>query len=139
MTRISIAEAGIEGLRPMADNVLVIKDEEEGVSQGGIVIPEAHRGYRRRGWVLAVGGGFIVNGVETPMPYEPGDYLIADRAFQRPDESEDELFHNPTIILIRGDEPLGYIRRKDCKGKHRLPKEHEELIKKFGFKPGWNG
>jgi len=140
MTRVSIVEAGIKGIRPRADNVLIIKDEEEGVSEGGIVIPEAHRGYNRRGWVLAVGGGFkLANGVEVPMPYLPGDYLFADRAFQRPNEEEDEIYHNPSICLIRGDEPLAFIRRVDCKGKYRLPEGFEDIVRKFGYAPGWNG
>jgi co-chaperonin GroES (HSP10) len=135
----SIAEAGIRSIRPRADNVLIIKDEEDGVSPGGIVIPEAHRGYNRRGWVLAVGGGFSLNGVVVPMPYEPGDYLIADRSFVRRDESEEELYHNPTIMLVRGDEPLAYIRRQDCKGKRCLPERFEGILRQFGFKPGWTG
>jgi co-chaperonin GroES (HSP10) len=139
MTRVSITEAGIKGICPLADNVLIIKDEEEGVSAGGVIIPEVHRGYNRRGWVLAVGGGFNLHGVAIPMPYEPGDYLFADRPFVRKDESEDELYHNPAICLIRGDEPLGFIRRADCKGRYRLPKKYEEIVKQFGFKPGWTG
>lgn len=140
MTRVSILEAGIKGIRPVGDNVLIIKDEEEGVTAGGIIIPEAHRGYRRRGWVLATGAGYrLLDGSIVRMPYLPGDYLFADRPFVRRDEGEDELYHNPTICIIKGDEPVGFIRRGDCKRSYVLPARYNEIIEKFGYAPGWKG
>ena len=132
MTKPSLDDLGIKELLPVGDNVFIIKDEEDAASPGGIVIPSAHRGYKRRGWVLAVGGGHRVKGGRVvPMPYKPGDYLFADRRFQRPDETEDEIFHNPTILLIRGDDPCVFIKHQDCTGKYRLPEKLVPLVKKL--------
>lgn len=139
MTRISILESKWKKIYPYSDNVLVIKDEDECISAGGIVIPDAAQQYKRRGWVLAVGGGVRTNGKLHLPPYKPGDYLIADRPFSRPDETEDELFQDPSILMIRGDEPLAYIRREDCVGpdaKRAFPAKYQEILDRFGFKPG---
>jgi hypothetical protein len=53
----------------------------------------------------------------------------------RPDEREDELFGNPPILLIRWDEPLGFIARTDCRGRYRFPEKHQPILEQFGFKP----
>jgi co-chaperonin GroES (HSP10) len=137
--RISLLESKWRQICPYGNAVLIIKDQDEGVSAGGIVIPDAHREYKRRGWVLAVGGGCRTKDGRVHLPpYKPGDYIFADRAFKRPDETEDELFHDPTILLIRGDEPYAFFHREDCVGgdsRYALPKQHEELLKRFAFKP----
>ena len=133
MSKVSLADSGIKAIVPYGDNVLLIKDEEDAVSRGGIVIPEAHRGYKRRGWVLATGAGYRApNGETIPVPFKPGDYLIADRPYARTDESEDELFHDPTIIVVRGDEAAASVRACDCEGKQKLPEKFKPLIEKFG-------
>ncbi len=140
---ISILESGWSKLLPYGDSVAIIKDADESVSAGGILIPGAHQEYKRRGWVLAVGGGCRTkNGGVVLPPYEPGDYLFADRNFVRPNEDEDEIFHDPTIMVIpvhtADDKPLAYIKRADCVGgyaRYAFPKKYEEILKKYGFKP----
>jgi co-chaperonin GroES (HSP10) len=134
--RESITESKWKKVLPVGDSVLIIKEEDEGVSAGGVIIPEAHREYRRRGWVLAVGGGYRArDGSAIRMPYSPGDYIFADREYVRKDESEDEIFSDPSIILIRGNEPVAFIRREDCEGRYKLPKKHLEIVEKYGHKP----
>lgn len=128
----TLLESEISQFLPLGDNVAIIKDEDEGTSGGGIVIPDAHREYKRRGWVLAMGGGYrLEDGTYERLPYRVGDYLVCDRAFNRPDEREDELFSSPCILLIRGDEPLFFIRMRDCVGKTKLPEKFLPLIKKL--------
>jgi len=124
-------------IAPVGNNVFIIKDEDEGRSQGGIVIPEAHREYKRRGWVLSIGGGFrLKDGSIQRMPYGVGDYLIADRPFVRIHEDEDEVFSDPAILLIKGNEPVAFVRSKDCVGSQRLPDKYLPILKKFGYDPG---
>lgn len=134
--KLPITESDFKKIYPVGDNVLIIKDDDEARSAGGVIIPDKHQEYKRRGWVLAVGGGCRTRDGRTHLPpYEPGDYLVADRAFVRPDEQEDELFGSPTILLIRGDEPLGFIRRADCRDGYRLPEKYQPILDQFAFKP----
>jgi len=130
-------DSDISWISPVGNNVFIIKDEDDSRSQGGVIIPEAHREYKRRGWVLSIGGGLrLKDGFIQRMPYDVGDYLIADRPFVRMHEDEDEVFSDPAILLIRGDEPVAFVRRKDCVGSQRLPEKYLPIIQKFGFNPG---
>jgi co-chaperonin GroES (HSP10) len=83
--------AEFKEFHPMGMNVLVAKDQDEAQSSGGVIIPERHREYRRRGWVIVAGDGQRKGGKIVPPPYKPGDYIYADRHYARPDESEDEV------------------------------------------------
>ncbi len=107
----------ITNLLPMTDNVWIAKDPNEWVSPGGIIIPDAHQDYKRRGWCIVRGGGFTTeDGVVQRHPFKPGDYLICDRHFQRPDETEDELTHEnegkEVTCIIRGDEVCAFVAPK---------------------------
>lgn len=96
---------------PLGMHVLIAKDQDEAASRGGIVLPEQHREYRRRGWVIAVGDGIVKNGKLVPPPYKPGDYVYADRHYRRPDESEDEIAvtSDGVAVLIEGKDIWGYV------------------------------
>ena len=119
--------------KPIGGNLLIIKDQDVKVSAGGIVIPDKAQDYRRRGWVLAVGGGTTTrDGKVVPPPFKRGDYLFADRKFMRPDEKEDEVFEGLPILFVRDDEYWGFIRAENCDGAFRLPEKHKELMESFG-------
>lgn len=96
---------------PLGWNVLIAKDQDDEQSLGGIVIPDKHQEYKRRGWVLAVGDGLMHKGVTIRPPYKPGDYVYADRHFARPDESEDEvkISSDGVAVIISGREIWGYV------------------------------
>ena len=103
-------------LYPMGTNVLVAKDPDQGQSPGGIIIPEANREYRRRGWCLAPGPGVMVkSGAIVPPQYKPGDYLVFDRHFIRPDDREDEVWRNgdKVVALVKGEEVVAFWPAED--------------------------
>jgi len=104
----------LKGLWPRGDNVWIAKDPNEWCSPGGIIIPDAHQEFKRRGWCIVRGGGFTTNdGVVQRWPFKPGDYLICDRHFVRPDEKEDNLTESEdgseVTMIIRGDEPIAWV------------------------------
>lgn len=95
----------------MGNHVLVAKDQDEAQSLLGIVIPEQHREYRRRGWVIAAGDGVMKKGRLVPPPYKPGDYIYADRRYVRPDEREDEIAvaGEGVVVLWKGEDVQAYV------------------------------
>ena len=64
-------------LRPLHDRVIVERLEEEKVSSGGIVIPDAAKEKPIQGKVLAVGNGKILDdGKVRPMAVKVGDKVL---------------------------------------------------------------
>ena len=117
---------------PIGGTCIIIKAPDEG-KVGSIFIPQAAQRYKRQGWVVATGGGTTLeDGTVVPLPFKPGDYLIAERHFVRPDESEDEISQDPVTVLVRDDEPVGFIAREDCGGPYELSEEHATYIEQYG-------
>ena len=106
-----ISECDFNEIRPIGNNALVIKDGNTDITEGGVILPAIAQDHKRRGWVLAVGGGVqLKGGTIVPPSYEPGDYVLADRHYSRPDEAEDEIFQNPSILLVKGEEIVAIDR-----------------------------
>lgn len=64
-------------LKPLADKLIVKRDEAEAVSKGGIVLPEVAKERPRKGKVLAVGRGTLNdNGTHTPPEVKVGDSVL---------------------------------------------------------------
>ena len=69
--------AGNRGLRPTLDRVLVKRDEPEGASKGGILLPDTAKDKPKRGTVVEVGPGAINSkGERNEMEVKPGDRVI---------------------------------------------------------------
>lgn len=116
--------------QPVGGTVVILKEADEAVSGGGIIIPEKHQDYKRRGWVVATGGGTTLkNGESVPLQFGVGDYLVADRRFVRQDEDEDELCKDPTLMVIRDDEYIAFIPEADCSGPYARPKNFKRAMK----------
>lgn len=63
--------------RPAADHILVLPDEAEGVSPGGIIIPSGATEAPDTGLVIAVGRGrTMANGTLVPLVIEAGDRIV---------------------------------------------------------------
>lgn len=103
---------------PLGWHVLIAKDQDDAQSLGGIVIPDKHREYKRRGWVLAVGDGLRVGKHIEKPPYRPGDYVFADRHFARPNEGEDEIAmtNDGVAVLVSGREIWGFVSPENVSG-----------------------
>jgi chaperonin GroES len=80
-------------LKPLGDRVVVERDESEGVTSGGIVLPDAAKDKPVRGKVICVGDGRLLdNGQRAAFQVKAGDrvvftsyageeFKIADRKF----------------------------------------------------------
>ena len=64
-------------IRPLNDRVLVIREEEEQKSAGGIIIPDTAKEKPQRGKIIAAGPGKMgENGKRTPLDVKAGDRVL---------------------------------------------------------------
>ena len=64
-------------IRPLNDRVLVLREDEEQKSAGGIIIPDTAKEKPQRGKVVAVGTGRIDNeGKRIPLEVKAGDRIL---------------------------------------------------------------
>jgi len=64
-------------IRPLNDRVLVLREDEEQKSAGGIIIPDTAKEKPQRGKVVAVGSGKIDNeGKRIPLQVKAGDRIL---------------------------------------------------------------
>ena len=64
-------------IRPVNDRVLVLREDEEQKSAGGIIIPDTAKEKPQRGKVVAVGSGKIdKDGKRIPLEVKAGDRIL---------------------------------------------------------------
>ena len=64
-------------LKPLFNNILVERLDEESRTKGGIIIPDTAKEKPSRGRVLAVGDGAVSDdGKRSPMSVKPGDVVL---------------------------------------------------------------
>jgi len=64
-------------VRPLADKVMIKRLEAEDVTKGGIVLPEAAKEKPRRGTVMAIGNGKLLeNGKRIEFQVKVGDKVL---------------------------------------------------------------
>ena len=91
--------------RPMRDNILVLRDEAESKSEGGIIMPEGSVKPPARGTVRAVGPGLHTeSGVLIPMALNPGDRVVFG-AHAGHDVEVDHV----SYVVIRSIDVLGVV------------------------------
>jgi chaperonin GroES len=67
-------------IRPLNDRVLVIREEEEQKSVGGIIIPDTAKEKPQRGKVVAAGPGKMgEDGKRIPLEIKKGDRVLFGR------------------------------------------------------------
>lgn len=67
-------------VRPMNDQVLVLRKENENKTLGGIIIPDTAKEKPFEGTVVAVGSGKMTNkGTRLAMPVGEGDRILFTR------------------------------------------------------------
>lgn len=95
--------------RPLHDNILVKRQENEKMTKGGLYLPETGRKKRNQfAEVLAVGPGRFVEGSSTervPMEFKPGQVIVfsVNRGNEIKDPNENDL------VVIRADEVDGIV------------------------------
>ena len=64
-------------IRPLNDRVLVIREEEEQKSVGGIIIPDTAKEKPQRGKIVAAGAGKMgEDGKRIPLEVKAGDRIL---------------------------------------------------------------
>jgi chaperonin GroES len=64
-------------IRPLADKVIIQRTEAESKTAGGIVLPDSAKEKPKRGKVIAVGEGKILdNGSRAPMSVKKGQEVL---------------------------------------------------------------
>jgi chaperonin GroES len=64
-------------IRPLNDRVLVIREEEEQKSAGGIIIPDTAKEKPQRGKIVSVGPGKMgEDGKRIPLEVKEGDRVL---------------------------------------------------------------
>ncbi len=64
-------------LKPLADKVLVKRTEAESMTKGGIVLPDSAKEKPRRGEIIALGNGRLLNdGTRSDFQVKVGDLVI---------------------------------------------------------------
>ena len=63
--------------KPLFNNILVERIEEQNTTKGGIIIPDTAKEKPSRGKVLSIGDGAILeNGNKQPMNVKVGDIIL---------------------------------------------------------------
>jgi chaperonin GroES len=64
-------------IRPLNDRVLIIREEEEQKSAGGIIIPDTAKEKPQRGKIVAAGPGKMgEDGKRVPLEVKEGDRIL---------------------------------------------------------------
>lgn len=92
-------------IRPLNDRVLVIREEEEHKSSGGIIIPDTAKEKPQRGKVVSAGPGKVgEDGKRTPLEVKPGDRILFSK-YAGTDIQIDGVEH----VFMREDDILSII------------------------------
>ena len=92
-------------IRPLNDRVLVIREEEEQKSAGGIIIPDTAKEKPQRGKVVATGPGKIdENGTRVPLDVKVGDRIFFSK-YAGTDIKLDGVEH----VFMREDDILSIV------------------------------
>ena len=94
-------------IKPLNDRVLVLREEEEQRSAGGIIIPDTAKEKPQRGKAVAVGPGKIgEDGKRIPMEVRVGDQVLFAK-YAGSDIKLDEVEH----VFMREDDILSIIEK----------------------------
>ena len=93
-------------IRPLNDRVLVLREDEEQKSAGGIIIPDTAKEKPQRGKVVAVGSGKRdKDGKRIPLEVKVGDRIL----FSKYGGTEIKI-DNVEHVFMREDEILSIFK-----------------------------
>ena len=76
MAKKGMSEGGIK-IVPLGDKVVLKRQEAEGKTAGGIVLPDSAKDKPQKGEVIAVGDGHVKkDGTRVPLTVKEGDRVI---------------------------------------------------------------
>ena len=94
------------GLKPIGDRIIVRRQEAEGKSAGGIILPDSAKNKPQRGEVIAVGPGKVkADGSRSVMQLKAGDHVLftswAGNEFQdRKQKDEILVMHESDVLCV---------------------------------------
>ena len=92
--------------QPLADRVVVEREESKGTTAGGIVLPDTAKDKPQKGKVLAVGDGRVTkDGKRRPLQVKVGDSVL----FTSYAGEEFKLDADKKVLLMREDDILAVI------------------------------
>jgi chaperonin GroES len=92
-------------IRPLNDRVLVIREEEEQKSTGGIIIPDTAKEKPQRGKIVAAGPGKMgEDGKRVPLEVKEGDRILFGK-YAGTDIKLDGVEH----VFMREDDILSIV------------------------------
>ena len=92
-------------LKPLNDRVLVLREDEEQKSAGGIIIPDTAKEKPQRGKVVAVGSGKRdKDGKRIPLEVKVGDRILFSKYGGTEVKMDGEEY-----LILREDDILGVI------------------------------
>jgi chaperonin GroES len=92
-------------IRPLNDRVLVIREEEEQKTIGGIIIPDTAKEKPQRGRVIAAGPGKMgEDGKRVPLEIKTGDRILFSK-YAGTEIKIDGVEH----VLMREDDILSIV------------------------------
>jgi chaperonin GroES len=103
-TKSKKAGTGIK-LQPLGERVVVEREESEGRTAGGIVLPDSAKDKPARGKVISVGNGRMLdNGNRSPLQVKVGDRVIFSSY-----AGETFKIGDGELLLMREDDILAVV------------------------------
>ena len=94
-------------VRPLADRILVIREEASETVRGGIIIPDTAKEKPQEGKVVAVGPGKVdEDGKRTPLELKKGDRILMGK-YAGTEVKIDGVEH----LIMREDDVLAVIEK----------------------------
>jgi chaperonin GroES len=94
-------------IRPLGDRIVIRREEAEGKTTGGILLPDSAKNKPQRGKVLAVGPGKVrsKDGGITPLQVKVGDTVL----FTNWAGDEFKASAGDDILLMREEDVLAVV------------------------------
>ncbi len=93
-------------IQPLNDRVVVEREEAQGKTAGGIVLPDTAKDKPQKGKVLSVGEGRVAkDGKRRPLQVKPGDHVL----FTSYAGDEFKVDGDKKVLLMREDDILAVV------------------------------
>ncbi len=93
-------------IRPLNDRILVVREDEQNKTKGGIIIPDTAKEKPRKGKVIAVGPGKLdEKGKRIPLDVKAGDKILFAK-YAGTEIKIDGVEH----LFMKEDDILGIIK-----------------------------
>jgi chaperonin GroES len=94
-------------IKPLGDRIVIRREEAEGKTSGGILLPDTAKNKPQRGKVLAVGPGRVQpkDGTRVPLQVKVGDTVL----FTNWAGDEFKQLEGADVLLMREEDVLGVL------------------------------